>query len=338
MKGMSRRDILRTAGAGGLLLSAAGISLLPLVFREKARGSLTLAQDPFDPRQPTDFTNPLFVSSDQGLFGFFQPSSNFTMTAKIVDQDILPNTSGRLWVYEVEQAGKQYHNPILRLRTGSDFHTVFQNGLSEVSIIHWHGFRVDTQNDGHPTDVIPAGATYPYSFTVRNRAGTYWYHPHPHGNTARQVYFGLASLLIVEDEEEDRLQSALDLNLGETDIPLILQDKRFNSDGTILYNPNRSEFLVPSRKSRGEAHAPPPICERQVRSPALWPHATPTSIGNSLPAGAPDADPGSYGRRRSSGGSHHRFLEDESPRPSRTSPSLHATSHRPQIPPPASPC
>lgn len=39
-------------------------------------------------------------------------------------------------------------------------------------------------------------------FEVRNRAGTYWYHPHPHGRTGPQVYGGLAGLFIVSDEEE----------------------------------------------------------------------------------------------------------------------------------------
>jgi suppressor of ftsI/bilirubin oxidase len=49
----------------------------------------------------------------------------------------------------------------------------------------------------------------------------YWYHPHPHGLIPRQAYHGLASLLFIEDEDEMALRSALDLALGETEIPLV---------------------------------------------------------------------------------------------------------------------
>ncbi|MBI3950515.1 MAG: multicopper oxidase family protein [Acidobacteria bacterium] len=244
MARLNRREFLWAAGVGGVFLSAEGTKLIPRVFGRSGRASLPLAQDRFDPRQPTNFTNPLLLPSDTGLLGVFQPSSNFTMSAKVIDQEILPGASARLWVYEVERAGKRYLNPIIRMRTGDDFSTTFKNDLSEVSIIHWHGFHVSGRNDGHPGDVIGSGATYPYNFPVLNRAATYWYHPHPDGNTARQVYFGLAGLFIVEDEEENHLKGALDLSFGETDVPLIIQDRRFNADGTLLYNPSLSEYFM----------------------------------------------------------------------------------------------
>lgn len=241
---LNRRSFLKTAGVGGILLSTRGVGFLSSALGVEGRKSLSLIQDQLDPRQPTNFTNPLRLPSDNGLLGLFEPSSNFTMTAKAIDHEIIPGNMAKLQVYEVEQTGKRYFNPILKLRTGSDFETTFKNELSEHSIIHWHGLHVDGKNDGHPADVIEHGATYPYNFQVRNRSATYWYHPHPHNLTARQVYSGLASLFIVEDEEENQLRNALDLTLGETDIPLIIQDRRFNSDGSFAYNPNRSEFFM----------------------------------------------------------------------------------------------
>ena len=54
-----------------------------------------------------------------------------------------------------------------------------------------------------PRLVIPWGETYVYEFEIRNRAGTYWYHPHPHGLTGPQVYGGLAGLFLVSDDEEE---------------------------------------------------------------------------------------------------------------------------------------
>ena len=44
---------------------------------------------------------------------------------------------------------------------------------------------------------VGPGNFYLYEFTVLNRAGTYWYHPHPHGLTGPQAYFGLAGLFII---------------------------------------------------------------------------------------------------------------------------------------------
>ena len=49
---------------------------------------------------------------------------------------------------------------------------------------------MDTRNDGNGESLVAPGGRYDYAFTVRNRAGLYWYHPHPHGATARQVYRG----------------------------------------------------------------------------------------------------------------------------------------------------
>ena len=37
-----------------------------------------------------------------------------------------------------------------------------------------------------------------YVLPIQQRAGTYWYHPHPHMATARQVFMGLAGMFIVK--------------------------------------------------------------------------------------------------------------------------------------------
>ena len=79
---------------------------------------------------------------------------------------------------------------MLRVRTGTQMRIKFWNALEETSIIHWHGLKVDSNNDGHPHYAVAGGATYDYQFTVANRAATYWYHPHPHHLTGKQVYLG----------------------------------------------------------------------------------------------------------------------------------------------------
>jgi FtsP/CotA-like multicopper oxidase with cupredoxin domain len=105
------------------------------------------------------------------------------------------------------------------------------NNLPEQTIIHWHGLHVSEEMDAHPRYVVPAGETYTYEFTVTERAGTYWFHPHTHELTATQVYKGLVGFFIVSDDEE----AALGLPSGAYDLPLIIQDRTFDADHQLVY-------------------------------------------------------------------------------------------------------
>ena len=127
-----------------------------------------------------------------------------------------------------------YLGPIFNLNTGQHVRVHFKNDLSEKSIIHWHGLHVPVEADGHPRLAIEPGETYIYDFTVADRAGTYWYHPHPHGRTGPQVYAGLAGLFIISDKEE----SSLHLPSGEFDVPLVIQDRIFDDNNQLVYDKN----------------------------------------------------------------------------------------------------
>lgn len=124
-----------------------------------------------------------------------------------------------------------YLGPIIRVRRGQRLRIDLINGLPESTITHWHGLHVPQEMDGHPRWAIAPGARYTYEFTVVNRAGTYWFHPHPHGRTGKQVYAGLAGLFLVSDPEE----AALDLPTGAQDLPLVIQDRNFDADNQFVY-------------------------------------------------------------------------------------------------------
>ncbi|MDO8439657.1 MAG: multicopper oxidase domain-containing protein, partial [Polaromonas sp.] len=83
-----------------------------------------------------------------------------------------------------------------------------------------------------------------YDFQVRNRGGTYWYHTHAHEQTAEQAYHGLASFFLVDDDDQRRLSKSLDLQLGVTDLPLVIQDKQFDAQGKLLYKPDAHEAMM----------------------------------------------------------------------------------------------
>lgn len=115
----------------------------------------------------------------------------------------------------------------------------FQNSLTEPTNIHWHGLKIPANMDGHPDDVVNAGGARSYNFTISQRAGMYWYHPHPHGKTAKQTFLGLAGAFIVRDEEEQ----SLGLPSGEFEVPLVIQDKRITSKHNLDYSPNSGEIM-----------------------------------------------------------------------------------------------
>lgn len=137
--------------------------------------------------------------------------------------------SGDAKALESSDAG--YLGPIIRVRRGQRVRIELINDLPESTIIHWHGLHVPEDMDGHPRFAIGTGARYVYEFTVDNRAGTYWFHPHPHGRTGKQVYAGLAGLFLVSDDEE----AALGLPSGPQDLPLIIQDRNFDAGNQFVY-------------------------------------------------------------------------------------------------------
>lgn len=130
--------------------------------------------------------------------------------------------------------------PSIIVNSGDNININFQNNLSETSNIHWHGVITPANMDGHPEDVAQPGGSLNYNFTVSQRAGMYWYHPHPHGHTAKQAYLGLAGVFIVRDAEEQ----SLNLPSGEFEVPLVIQDKRVFPDYALDYSPNMGEIMT----------------------------------------------------------------------------------------------
>jgi len=108
-----------------------------------------------------------------------------------------------------------------------------KNQLDEVITTHWHGALVPGDADGGPYQTIAAGGVWNPQFPIEQQAATLWYHAHAMGTTGEQVYKGLAGLFIIDDDVSAGLSIPKDY--GIDDIPLIIQDKRFAADGSLLY-------------------------------------------------------------------------------------------------------
>ncbi len=166
----------------------------------------------------TAFNLPLFVPGSDGTSGRLSIGAD--------PLALRASTNGDALAFKAALGTRAYTNPTLITATGATVRIVLDNALPEPTIAHWHGLTMDTRNDGNGETLVQPGGQFAYAFAVRNRGGLYWYHPHPHGATARQVHRGLFGLIEVDDEDQRALRSSLELTPGDTELTLVVQDRR----------------------------------------------------------------------------------------------------------------
>lgn len=121
--------------------------------------------------------------------------------------------------------------PTLIMDQGDNVSITVDNQLQDTTTIHWHGMHVAPENDGGPHSIILPGTTWNPQFTVMDRAGLNWYHPHLHMRTHEHVAKGIAGMIIVKDAEEAAL--TLPRDYGVDDFPIVIQTKGFDGSGQI---------------------------------------------------------------------------------------------------------
>ena len=208
-------------------------------------GGLSWRQSVFAATVPAaQFTNRLRVPGASGLYAAVAAKEVKQITVGELNFEVLPRILSPFWAYLAEVGGKRLLNPTLLARPGDRIKLRMVNRLKQPTIIHWHGLTNDERNDGSGMYQVDPGKNFDYAFTVRDRAANYWYHPHPHDIAGEQAYKGLAGLLIVKDDDEEKLARALDLALGVTDIPLVIQDRSFNFEGKLEYKLTRDQMFA----------------------------------------------------------------------------------------------
>ncbi|WML34043.1 multicopper oxidase domain-containing protein [Clostridium sp. OS1-26] len=154
--------------------------------------------------------------------------ADFTLTAQQGTTAFINGNSTETYGYNGNFLG-----PVIRVNKGEEVNIYVNNNLKESTTVHWHGLNIDGKIDGGPHQPIPSGGKWNVDFTVNQPASTLWFHPHLDGKTGEQVYRGLAGLLYVEDEVSKSLNIPKDY--GVNDIPLIIQDRMFDSKGNLSY-------------------------------------------------------------------------------------------------------
>ncbi|MBT9567744.1 MAG: multicopper oxidase family protein [Thiobacillus sp.] len=231
---MKRRQFLNLSAASGLGL----LGLTPL-FRHTADADAARVS----PAQPSGAMaprrTPLRIPGDSGVMGVIDMTDEtLPFKAEKISLALIDGKPSPFLTYSARYGGRDYQNPIIRIRHGQQFTASLHNQLNEPNIIHWHGLHVPAAMDGQPRTTLDPGGRFDYTYRVTNRSGMYWYHTHAHHRTAPQVYFGLTGLYMVEDEDEIRLRRALDLEPGTTELPLVIQDRQFNAAGELVYETN----------------------------------------------------------------------------------------------------
>lgn len=171
----------------------------------------------------------------------FHPDVEIDLLCKPSAVSILPGQSTRVQQYfaklikgpanTLTEIPGSYLGPVMRFEKGQKIRINLRNELNAPTITHWHGLHVPALMDGHPLYAIDKGQVFVYEFEMLNRASMNIYHPHPHNITASQVYHGLAGAILVNDAEESRLG----LPSGEYEIPIVIQDRRFDENNQLIY-------------------------------------------------------------------------------------------------------
>ncbi len=150
----------------------------------------------------------------------------------------------------------KYHNDALPtthpLPVDTTIHGAEADKPQVRNVVHLHGAKILPESDGYPEAWIsPDGQTGPVLFNPNpfiypndQQATNLWYHDHTLGITRLNMIMGLAGFYFIRDSVED----ALNIPKGQFEIPLLMQDRLFNPDGTLLYpiaDGGTHEFWIP---------------------------------------------------------------------------------------------
>jgi spore coat protein A len=234
----TRRDVLK---AGGSIAATRFLWPYGLIGCSSARPLPTVlrSETQLPPKYQTELRIPPVLKPTSQTDNI----DRYELTAMEATTEIVPGTKTTIWGYNGHFPG-----PTIEARSGRKTIVTLSNQLPVPVVNHLHGGRTPSDSDGYPTDlVLPSqmrfipGSHDPlakittairdYSYPNEQRAATLWYHDHRMDFTGPQMWRGLAGFYILRDEEEDHLP----LPKGDREIPLMICDRSFGLDGSLLY-------------------------------------------------------------------------------------------------------
>jgi FtsP/CotA-like multicopper oxidase with cupredoxin domain len=222
---LTRRAALQRgfAGVGGLafVCSFNHRELKSVAAKRSSAYVRSAASTPFDPFQ-VDLPQPRVIKpAVKGA-----ELDQYAITVRPANAEILPGFQTPILGYD-----GSYPGPTFRVKRGKTAQVKFTNQAQRDLVVHLHGGVTPHDSDGYPADIFVNGTSRTYTYPNVQNSAMIWYHDHSHGETARTLYAGLAGMYIVEDPSDE----VLGLPSGDYDVPLMIQDRSFNSDGSLRF-------------------------------------------------------------------------------------------------------
>ncbi len=227
---LSRRDLLKA----GVLGSAA----LALPLERAVHAGSVLTSRLASSKLPAPFTVPFAVPPVLPPYRSYGTTDHYRVEMKPLMADVLPGFKTPLWGYnglvpgptiEVEQGRQAVVRHVNNLPSR---HPVLK--YASWTSVHLHGSASKPQFDGYASDVTNPGQWKDYTYPNSQAARTLWYHDHGVHHTAENVLMGLAAQYHLHDP----LERSLPIPHGEFDVPLLVSDAMFQTDGSLLWNTN----------------------------------------------------------------------------------------------------
>ena len=227
---LSRRDIMKLSVVGGAAMA------LPL--HRAVAGPLVLANRIAESALPAPFTLPFSIPRTIAPVRSNATTDYFRMTMEPTLVEMIPGLRTPMWGYNGQVPGPTFQ--VMRgrravVRQVNNLPSVHpQLGYTPWTSVHLHGSASLPEYDGYASDITNPGSYKDYQYPNWQPARTLWYHDHGLHHTAENVYMGLAGQYQMWDE----LERSLPIPHGAYDVPLIVSDRMFNADGSLLFDNN----------------------------------------------------------------------------------------------------
>jgi spore coat protein A len=218
----TRREVLKALGAMG-----ASAALMPLKGFAATGDSSGVAS----------FSQPLRIPPVLSPISSTSTADYYDLQVTQNNVSIIPGKSTPIIGYNGMTPG-----PTIKARVGRQAVLNVYNGLSATTlggttgkiVTHLHGGHTPAADDGFPTDYVNPGTNRTYTYPNNQLPATMWYHDHTMDVTGPHVWYGMAGFYLLTDSVED----ALNLPSGAYEIPLVIQDRNFDSAGNLVYTKN----------------------------------------------------------------------------------------------------
>ncbi|MBU2667295.1 multicopper oxidase domain-containing protein [Actinoplanes bogorensis] len=218
---LTRRRLLAGLG-GGIGAAVIGVPLLTGLHGSTSAGSLLPSRRPL----PNPFMLPFRVPPVLEPIRRDRTGDHYQIVQRAATAEMLPGVRTGIWAYE-----GRFPGPTIRSPRGRRTIVSHRNDLPVPTVVHLHGGHTPAVDDGFPTDLIPPGGRRTYTYPLRQPAATLWYHDHRMDFTGPAVWRGLAGFHLITDPDEDRLG----LPAADRDLPIMITDRSFDTDGSLLY-------------------------------------------------------------------------------------------------------